>query len=120
MEPLPDVLVVDDDPGIRLLVSAVLEDHGLLVRTSADGREALTACRQRRPALILLDLEMPRMDGRTFVRELRHLEHRPPVLVLSAYGAREAADEMGVEDWISKPFDEVRLIRKVRELLNAG
>ena len=115
--PAPDVLVVDDDPGVRLLVSSVLEDAGLRVRTSPDGQSALTALRQRPPAVVVLDIEMPRMDGRTFARELRKAEDPPPILVLSAHRPRDVAAEIGAEAWIEKPFDETRLITYVRRLI---
>lgn len=111
---MSDVLIVDDDDGIRYLVNSVLTEHGFDVRTSSNGAEALIECRANPPALIVLDLEMPVMDGRTFARELANMEHRPPIIVLSAHGARRAAREIGAAAWIDKPFDEQRLLDLVQ------
>src|SRR6266702_1300294 len=89
------ILIVDDDAGIRTTMTRILEDEGYEVYSAADGLEALAALDGLLPALILLDLTMPRMDGWTFVAELERLELRSkiPVIVLTADGrAREAQD----------------------------
>ena len=118
--PVSDVLIVDDDDGVRRLVSTVLSEHGFEVRTSANGRVALDACLHDPPRLIVLDLEMPVMDGRTFARELStstQFDQVPPIIVLSAYGARRAAREIGAAGWMQKPFDEQRLVDMIEATL---
>lgn len=65
-----DVLVVDDDDGVRLLFLGILEDEGCEVRAAADGLDALDRCSERLPDLILLDLQMPRLDGVGFLEAL--------------------------------------------------
>ncbi|NUP90094.1 MAG: response regulator [Candidatus Sumerlaeia bacterium] len=84
--PAGAVLVVDDEPDVRLLVSRVLEAEGLAVRTAADGQQALDEVRRQRPCLILLDLMMPVMDGFEFLRELQSIDGgaSTPVAVLTA------------------------------------
>lgn len=117
--PVSDVLIVDDDDGVRRLVSTVLSEHGFEVRTSANGQEALNECLQDPPSLIVLDLEMPVMDGRTFAMALssQQLDRLPPIIVLSAYGARRAAREIGAAGWMQKPFDEQRLVDMIEATL---
>lgn len=117
---MSDVLIVDDDDGIRHLVDSVLSEHGFEVRTSSNGREALDECLARSPGLIVLDLEMPVMDGREFAKELEALDSRPPIIILSAYGARRAAREIGATAWMQKPFDERRLVQLVTEALDSA
>jgi len=81
-----DVLVVDDDPDMRLRLRTNLSRHGFEVREACDGAEALARVREARPGVVLLDLTMPVMDGFTFLRELRAIPacSETPVVVLSA------------------------------------
>jgi two-component system response regulator (stage 0 sporulation protein F) len=115
-----DVLVADDDRGVRLLIVETLREQGFEVRAVADGRAALEACAARMPDVIVLDLEMPIMGGREFVIEIRKSNSRPPPMVLvSAHGAQERARELGIRRWIQKPFDERRLIAQVAAAIAA-
>ena len=113
----PRILVLDDDAGIRRMVEMVLESEGFEVLGASDGRVALGLVEQARFDLIVVDLQMPVMDGRTFYRELRQAGYQMPVIVLSAYGARVAAVELGAEAGMGKPFDIDDLIDLVNELL---
>ena len=117
--PARTVLVVDDDPDIRGLLEAVLRGAGYAVELAADGLEALERLGGGPPALVLLDVMMPRMDGVAFARELGRLGLRPrvPVVMLSAGGrARQARDEVGAEDHLAKPFDLAALLATVARL----
>lgn len=109
-EPRVRVLVVDDDPALRRLIASTLADAGLEVRTAQDGRTALELSLQAPPDVVVLDLEMPEMDGRACFRALRSRGIRAPVLILSAYGARNAASELGAEAAMDKPFDASELV----------
>lgn len=99
------------------MVEMVLDSEGFEVVVASDGQRALSLTSQERFDLIVLDLQMPVMDGRTFYRELRLAGHRAPVIVLSAYGAHLAAEELGAEAGMGKPFDIDDLIDLVHELL---
>ena len=105
------VLVVEDDPDLLALVEMVLEDAGYRVRTAPEGRAALRAVEAEMPAVILLDMRMPGMNGWDFAREFRSRHGRacPIVVVTAAENARRRAEEIGAEGWLSKPFaiDEV-------------
>ncbi|MGI8916256.1 MAG: response regulator transcription factor [Chloroflexota bacterium] len=117
--PQSTVLVVDDDDGIRGALQAMLEDEGYRVRAAGNGLEALTMCGEGLPALILLDLMMPKMDGVTFMEVLRRgYDQIPPVLVLSAsQRAPQQVKQMGAEGFLAKPFDLDELLMAVERLV---
>ena len=100
------VLVVEDDPDLLALVEMVLVDAGYRVRTAPEGRAALRAVEAEMPAVILLDMRMPGMNGWDFAREFRSRHGRacPIVVVTAAENARRRAEEIGAEGWLSKPF----------------
>ena len=118
---MPDskILVVDDDEALLRVISLslFLEDD-CSVETARDGIEALERVTSDTFDLVILDLSMPRMDGRTFFRELRARGHRMPVVILSAYGAESARQELEAEAAISKPFDPDLLLEKIKPLLS--
>jgi two-component system nitrogen regulation response regulator NtrX len=100
------VLVVDDEEPIRNVVSDVLTDEGYDVSVAVDGSDALRSCRRNDPDLILLDLNMPGVDGRTFLAAYRREpgEHAPVVIFSAVQSARRVADEIHADGFLSKPF----------------
>ena len=107
------VLVIDDDGPIRQMIRRVLEEAGYRVATAADGREGLSAMEQEPPALVLLDLRMPGMDGWTFARELRARGWHPPVVVMTAALEEEPqrwAAQVHAVDYLVKPFGLQQLL----------
>lgn len=116
------ILVVDDDRGMRETLTAALELDGYAVAAAPDGIAALLMVADDPPALVILDLMMPRMDGFTFAEQLaaRGLRERIPLLVLTADGrAREKAALIGAEGWLAKPFDLSDLLERVNALVGA-
>jgi len=115
-------LVVDDDPGIVGFLELALEDEGYRVRAAVNGREALSRVSEGRPDLILLDMNMPGMNGWEFCSELR--ERGPdfssiPIVVMTA--ARDASlrsREVGAQGFLGKPFDLDQLFRTIAGLLS--
>lgn len=117
------LLIVDDDANVQKMLKILLEYEHLDVMLASDGLEALECVERVRPDLILLDLMMPRMDGRAFVEELerRGLRSALPVIVLTAdIHARALIEGMGVEDWLIKPFHLSDLLGKIRHQLRQG
>jgi DNA-binding response OmpR family regulator len=115
------ILVVDDDAKIVQLVRTYLERDGYRVTTAHDGRAALASMALDPPALVVLDLMLPEVDGLTVLRAIRRLDSTP-VLVLSARGtARDRVEglEEGADDYVPKPFSPAELILRVRRLLRA-
>ena len=113
------VLVVDDDPNIRSVISRGLRFEGYDIQSAADGREALQVARTHPPDLILLDVMLPGMDGLEICRRLRRGTDAP-ILMLTARDAvpeRIAGLDSGADDYLVKPFDFDELLARIRALL---
>ena len=109
------ILVVDDDPTVRNLVSDLLRDAGYDPLPAADGEEALRLIEDTRPVLVLLDIQMPNLDGASFARELRMRLRQIPVIVVTGVARPDrAADDANAVACLPKPFDNAALIRLVR------
>ena len=111
------VLLIDDDPALVRMIRLALLSEGLEVDTAADGLLGLEAAERGQYDIIVLDLQMPNLDGRGFYREYRARGGTTPVVLLSAYGAQSARVELNAEAAVTKPFDPVVLIRIIRSLL---
>jgi CheY-like chemotaxis protein len=103
---LQTVLVVDDDPDTRGMLSLWLHDEGFQVRTAANGLEALQRVQDQAPEVIILDLQMPVMDGREFLKVWRNSRSVAsiPVVAISGYQRELIVDELGVEAFFPKPL----------------
>jgi CheY-like chemotaxis protein len=116
---LARVLVVDDDPSILELVARVLRDDGHEVVSASDGRRALEALTGGTFELILLDMNMPVMDGWEFARASRAAGITAPIIVMTAAGdARHAATQIHARGHVAKPFDLDDLLETVRDTLS--
>jgi CheY-like chemotaxis protein len=119
------ILVVDDSDETRLMLRRALEARGFCVAEAADGREAVELARRECPALIVMDLNMPRMDGLEAtqrIRECKELCRAAPILAVTAfdtYGIKEAALEAGCNAYVRKPFGPGELERLVEDFLPA-
>lgn len=116
MDGLSDVLVVDDDPDLVEVVRTILSCAGYEVRSARNGREAIEAVTQKMPAVVLLDMMMPVMDGWECARELRsRYGHAVPIVVVTAAAAARArADQVGgIDHVLPKPFEMDDLLRVV-------
>lgn len=114
------VLVVDDEPSIRELLSEALELNGFAVRTAADGRQALEEVARERPEIIVLDVMMPGLDGFTVARRLRQAGDSPMMLFLTAKDAvadRIAGLTAGGDDYVTKPFSLEEVVLRLRAIL---
>lgn len=108
------ILVVDDDESIRDMLTEVLRSAGYSVRSAGDGESALAAVDAEHPALVLLDMRMPKVDGWEFARRLRARGMRVRILVMTAFrDARRAADEIGADGYLPKPFEIDQLLTQV-------
>ncbi|MEJ2383203.1 MAG: Hpt domain-containing protein [Xanthomonadales bacterium] len=119
----PTVMVVDDSITMRKVTSRVLENHSLDVVTANDGLDASEKLRDIVPDLILLDIEMPRMDGYELLEHIRadaRLRHVPVVMITSRAGQkhRKKARAAGANDYLTKPYQEPELVEKVGEMLD--
>ena len=109
------VLLVDDDVDTLDAEQTILREHGFRVSTARDGDEALVALQNDPPAVIVLDIQMPGVDGPSFARELRQqLRHVPLVVLTAAPDPRHEADRCNAEAYLAKPFDADELVKVVR------
>ena len=113
------ILLVDDDPNISHLVRLYLEKEGFDVTESARGDEALEAFKREAPALVLLDVMLPGMDGLQVLKEIRKTS-KAPVIMLTARD--ETFDkvlglELGADDYVTKPFETKELVARVKAVL---
>jgi chemosensory pili system protein ChpA (sensor histidine kinase/response regulator) len=119
---VPLVMVVDDSVTMRKVTGRVLERHNFEVMTAKDGIDALERLDERVPDLMLLDIEMPRMDGyelATAMKAEARLRGIPIIMITSRTGEkhRQRAFDIGVNRYLGKPYQEHELLRNVFELL---
>lgn len=118
--PLQPILVVDDDVKIVRLVRTYLEREGFRVVEAFDGRSALAAIALEAPALVVLDLMLPEVDGLAVIRAVRRTD-RTPIVMLSARGTTEdriAGLTEGADDYLPKPFSPAELVVRIKRVLD--
>ena len=120
--PVDRVLVVDDEPDIVALVAYHLVKAGYRVSTASNGREAVAAAKQERPALIVLDLMLPGISGYEVLEQLRAIEATKDIAVLMLTARREEQDRiqglsLGADDYLTKPFSPQELVLRVAAIL---
>lgn len=116
----PTILLADDDPTIADSLAPFLERAGFHVLVVSDGVSALDKAQKHHPELIILDVLMPRMDGRETLRRLRKSNIWTPTILLTQVGEaseRALALEEGADDYLNKPFDPHELLARVRAVL---
>ncbi len=116
------IMVVDDSITVRKVTGRLLERHGMVVETAKDGVEALAMLQDYHPDIMLLDIEMPRMDGYEVARNMRSSEQWndiPIIIITSRTGEkhRKLAMELGVKRYLGKPYQETDLIENIQEVL---
>ncbi|MBA1193990.1 response regulator [Pseudomonas entomophila] len=116
----PLILVVDDSVTVRKVTTRLLERHGMQVLTAKDGIDAMMVLDERRPDLVLLDIEMPRMDGfevATRIRRDPRLHDLPIIMITSRTGQkhRERAMAIGVNEYLGKPYQESVLLQSIAQ-----
>jgi len=120
MESLAKILLVDDEPAITDNLAPFLGRAGYEVAVASDGQQALDAVKTFQPDLIILDVLMPRMDGRAVLRKLRQEDNWTSVILLTQVGEsveRAMALEEGADDYLNKPFDPQELVARIRAVL---
>ena len=118
MKPL--IMVVDDEPGVRELIGDALRVGGYDAIEASDGDEALQMLRHMRPSLLIVDVNMPEVDGFELVRRIRDRGQDTPVIMLSARGDRTDVThglQIGADDYVRKPFGLEELLLRVQAVL---
>ncbi len=115
------VLIIDDELDYRIILRDTLGENGFQTRLSEDGEEGLKALREFKPDLVLLDWNMPKVNGEKFVSVLRSSEFaNVPVIMLTVMRASEnelEALHFGVDDYVTKPFKPEDLLARIRAVL---
>lgn len=116
-----DILIVDDEASVVEVVSLYLQREGFRVRSARNGTDALLALQAQRPALMILDVMLPYIDGLTLIRRLRENPALDvPVIMLTARGQeadRIAGLDLGADDYVTKPFSPAELVSRVKAVL---
>ena len=112
----PRILVVDDDPGIGEVVQLFLRAEGFDTRVATSGPEALTSFDEYQPNLVLLDLNLPGLDGISVCRAIRETSGTPIVMLTARTDSQDvvAGLEAGADDYVEKPFNEKVLVARIR------
>jgi len=119
MNDKPLVLIVDDEPQIRRLLTITLEANGYRVVAGVSGQEGLVLAAQHQPALIILDIGLPDISGQAVLQRLREWS-RVPVIVLSVHDdekGKVSALDAGADDYVTKPFNSDELLARIRVAL---
>jgi DNA-binding response OmpR family regulator len=114
------ILIIEDELPMRTALQDTLQAEGYRVLTAADGRSGLERALQEKPALLLVDVMMPKLNGYELCAELRRLSNPVPVLLLTAKGQvedRVTGLDAGADDYLVKPFSTEELLARVRALL---
>ncbi len=120
MQTKPSILLVDDETAITENLAPFLSRSGFLVMVASNGEEALQKVSLNHPDLLVLDVLMPRLDGREVLRQLRQSGNWTPILLLTQVGEageRAMALEEGADDYLNKPFDPHELVARIRAVL---
>ena len=116
----PLILLVDDEEAITNNLSPFLERSGYRVIVAVNGEEALERIGETNPDLVVMDVLMPKMDGREALRRLRQMDNWTPLILLTQVGEayeRAMALEEGADDYLNKPFDPHELVARIRAVL---
>jgi two-component system KDP operon response regulator KdpE len=114
------VLVVDDDTPLRRMVALTLRSEGFDVLDAPNGVNGLNVLQDEPVDLVVLDLIMPEMDGKTFFKRAREEGYRGPFVILSSFGARQAQRELGANAAIDKPFEPEDFVETVKAVLHVA
>jgi CheY-like chemotaxis protein len=113
------ILVVDDDEAVRSIVSRMLLATGYDVASACGGRKALDVLDEQMPDLVVSDIDMPEMDGRALLRELRTRDAQLPVIGMSGHRCGEELERCGFDAFLAKPFRMEALVETVGRVLTA-
>lgn len=111
------ILIADDDPSFRQVLTILLEQEGFSVLHAADGNECLRVAYERHPNLILLDIMMPQKDGREVCRRLREISDVPIIMLTCVPGEQVARLSEGADDYLLKPVNNPELIARIKAIL---
>ncbi len=118
-----NILVIEDDKEMTELITQVLTKEGYFVDIAYDGEDGFNKLKSTRPDMVILDIMLPKLDGRDLLKKAKQDEHikNIPILIISARTEqwdRDLGLELGAEEYIEKPLEVVKLLRQVRNILS--
>jgi two-component system, OmpR family, KDP operon response regulator KdpE len=115
----PKILVVDDEPQVRRVMKVTLSAEGYTIFEARNGEEAVENCRANKPDIVLLDVNMPVMDGLAACREIREISAVPVIMLTVRGGERDKVQALdaGADDYVVKPFSTPELLARIRTAL---
>ncbi len=116
------ILIVDDEPDMRLAVRNVLKLRGYEISEAGDGPSALEMARENRPDLVLLDMRLPGMDGIEVLEGLKKIDATVPVVMITGYGHIQSAVDvmkLGASEYLQKPFENAQLVETVKRFIQS-
>lgn len=122
--PMPDLLIIDDEPLIRDLLSALFVKEGRTVAVAANGEEGLRQFARERARLVIVDILMPVKEGVETIMELRRLDPDLKIVAISGGGRRstldflDVAEKLGADETLAKPFTRARIVQVVNRYLS--
>lgn len=117
---MPKILIVDDAEFLRLRISKMLTGEGYEVFEADNGAKAIQAFQANKPDLVLMDVTMPEMDGLTALKQIRSIDAKAKVIMLTALGQESVVLEAirsGARDFVVKPFERERVLGAIQKLL---
>lgn len=113
------ILIADDDPSLRQVITAVLQEEGFNVLQAVDGAECLRIAYDRHPDLILLDIMMPHKDGRQVCKRLREFSEVPIIMLTALSMEKEKVERLAdsADDYVTKPSNNAELVARIRAIL---
>ena len=117
---MPTILIAEDAAHVRRVCKVILEEHGFRVLEAEDGLEAVSHYARHRPDVVMLDINMPRLDGLGALGRIKQLDPSARVIMVTATGEQAkvlAAIRAGARDYVVKPFQVRRVLQAVRKLL---
>ena len=120
---MPKILIIDDDPDIRMLMNVLMKKQGYEVETAYDKEDALIKLQNFQPSIILLDVLLSGTDGRELCKEIKESDklQAVPIIMISAHpGAADNISNYGADDFISKPINSETLLKKIDSLANVS
>ncbi len=117
--PKPDVLICDDELGVRESLRLILEGQYAL-SFAVNGEEAVRHVKDHNPAVVIMDIKMPVMNGLDALAQIKKLKPRVPVVMITGYESDDVAAQamrLGANDYLTKPFDRQRILSKIQAIL---
>jgi DNA-binding NtrC family response regulator len=118
---LSSVLIVDDDPGIRNMLSSVLSNEGFAIETAANGKEAIKTCEKTPFDVALIDIELPDMKGTELLKKLKQMQPKIVMIIITGHPTLESAVKavnQRADGYLLKPFEVVDLLEMIKRLLD--